>query len=308
MVNRSKTPSSGHKQKQAERGILPNVLFEILNLIHNIFWHFRKWNFHIFCSFRNNKQKPGNTVLQLDNLFLNLVHRLGVDMLSAAGTTIENWTYTYIAGHYHRETHVNNIFDEGNSHQTSSSLQDIDRFFGCFECIFFLEWHKLGRSFRYSFWMRLGKFKFNSLFIEKVNTYKVVCCFFLHLLHLSTPRPAGKTARVVVGIHNQVLVWCWTPCHTQRTCYVSYPNEPGTRKAVKVSCHSVGTYLPPMDYTLTPCDFYHLHEAASRLSKVSMYISVAHSDSARAPVVTLSLSHLIRQWQSLSSLRRRDHP
>ena len=78
-------------------------------------------------------------------------------------------TYTYIAGHYHRKTHVNNIFDEGNSHQTSSTLQDIDRFFGCFECIFFFEWHKLGRSFRYRFWLRLGAF--NQWFIQWKREY-----------------------------------------------------------------------------------------------------------------------------------------
>jgi len=38
-----------------------------------------------------------------------------------------------------------------------------------------------------------------------MNTYKKFRRFFLHLLHLSTPRPAEKTAGVVVGVHSQVV-------------------------------------------------------------------------------------------------------
>ena len=42
---------------------------------------------------------------------------------------------------------------------------------------------------------------------KHLNTYKEFRCFFPHLrvLHLSTPRPAGKAARVVVGVHKQVV-------------------------------------------------------------------------------------------------------
>jgi len=41
-----------------------------------------------------------------------------------------------------------------------------------------------------------------------MNTYKKLRRFFLHFLHLSTPRPAGsaeKTAGVVFWVHSQVV-------------------------------------------------------------------------------------------------------
>ena len=61
------------------RSIFPNVPFEFFKLINDIFRHF-----HILCNFCNDKQKPGDTVLQLNNLFLNLVYRLAPRWLSVA--------------------------------------------------------------------------------------------------------------------------------------------------------------------------------------------------------------------------------
>ena len=77
---------------------------------------------------------------------------------SAAGITIENSMFTCLAGHYHRKTHIQHLFDKGNSHQTGGTLQYVNGLFRCFECIFCLIWHKTGRLFRFSFWQRLGRF------------------------------------------------------------------------------------------------------------------------------------------------------
>ena len=47
-----------------------------------------------------------------------------------------------------------------------------------------------------------------------MNTYKKLRRLFLYLLYLSTPRPAGsakKTARLVVGVHSQVVAQLHCP-------------------------------------------------------------------------------------------------
>jgi hypothetical protein len=49
---------------------------------------------------------------------------------------------------------------------------------------------------------------------KAMNTHKKLRRFFLHLLYLSTPRPAGsaeKTARIVVGVHSQVVAQLHRP-------------------------------------------------------------------------------------------------
>ena len=44
-----------------------------------------------------------------------------------------------------------------------------------------------------------------------MNTYKGPRRFFLRLLYLSTPRPAGSAGRVVVRIHSQIFLGLHRP-------------------------------------------------------------------------------------------------
>ena len=64
-----------------------------------------------------------------------------------------------------------------------------------------------------------------------MNTYKglQIRHFFLHLLYLSTPRPAGrakKTARIVVRVHSQVVVRLYFPLRINIVMKLGRPSIP----------------------------------------------------------------------------------
>ena len=75
---------------------------------------------------------------------------LGTTWLLAAGTSIENSRFTCLAGHDHRKTHIQHLFDERNSHQTGCTLQYVDSLFCCLECIFLFGRHKTQLLFPFS--------------------------------------------------------------------------------------------------------------------------------------------------------------
>ena len=90
MVNRSKTPSSGHEQNKWRGVLFLTYSLSSLSSSKTSFVNFP----YFFCNICDDKQKPGDPVLQLNNLFLNLVYRRSRN------------------GHYHRKTH--DVFDEEN--------------------------------------------------------------------------------------------------------------------------------------------------------------------------------------------------
>ena len=122
----------------------------------------------------------------MSNLFLNLVYWLSAEITISNRNDHCNSRLTCLAGRYHRETHVKNLFDKRNSHQTGNTLQDIDSFFCCLESIFCLGWHK-PLLFRYSFWGILGAFNWwfiihrQRLWTHTKGSTAFPCTFFTFL-------------------------------------------------------------------------------------------------------------------------------